>query len=129
MSDPALGTEWPRRCAPEAEAGRGFALIDGIVYCYTLHMVKSYRHKGVKLFAETGSKAGIQPEHANRLRRILSALDAATCAANMNAPGYGLHPLKGELEGHWAVRVSGNWRLTFAFEGEDAILVDYKDYH
>ena len=100
-----------------------------IVYWSTLQMLKSYRHKGVKLFAETGSKAGIQPEHANRLRRILSALDAATCAANMNAPGYALHPLKGELEGHWAVRVSGNWRLTFAFEGEDAVLVDYKDYH
>ena len=92
-------------------------------------MLKSFRHKGVKQFAETGSKAGIQPEHANRLRRILSALDAATCQANMNAPGYALHPLKGDLEGHWAVRVSGNWRLTFAFEGEDAILVDYKDYH
>ncbi len=92
-------------------------------------MLKSYRHKGVKQFAETGSKAGIQPDHANRLRRLLSALDAATCPANMNAPGYALHPLKGELEGHWAVRVSGNWRLTFAFEGEDAILVDYKDYH
>jgi toxin HigB-1 len=100
-----------------------------IVYWYTTRMLKSYRHKGIKQFAETGSKAGIQPEHANRLRRLLSALDAATCPANMNAPGYALHPLKGELEGHWAVRVSGNWRLTFAFEGEDAILVDYQDYH
>ncbi len=56
-------------------------------------------------------------------------MDAATCAANMNAPGYSLHPLKGELDGHWAVRVSGNWRVTFAFEGADAILVDYKDDH
>ena len=92
-------------------------------------MLKSYRHKGIKQFAETGSKAGIQPEHADRLRRLLSALDAASSAANMNAPGYGLHPLKGDMAGHWAVRVSGNWRLTFAFDGEDAILVDYKDYH
>lgn len=92
-------------------------------------MLKSYRHKGVKQFAETGSKAGIQPEHAIRLRRLLSALDAATCPANMNAPGYALHPLKGDLEGRWAVRVSENWRLTFAFEGEDAILIDYQDYH
>jgi toxin HigB-1 len=92
-------------------------------------MLKSYRHKGVKQFAETGSKAGIQPEHADRLRRLLSALDAASSAANMNAPGYGLHPLKGDMAGHWAVRVSGNWRLTFAFDAEDAILVDYKDYH
>jgi toxin HigB-1 len=77
---------------------------------------------------KTGSKAGIQPEHANRLSRLLSALDAATCPANMNAPGYALHPLRGDLEGHRAVRVSGNWRLTFAFEGEDAILVNYQDY-
>ena len=120
--------------SPEAGAGRGFPLIGSIVYWYTLHMLKSYRHKGVRQFAETGSKAGIQPEHASRLRRILSALDAANCPANMNAPGYGLHPLKGELEGHWAVRVSGNWRLTFAFEGEDAVLLtykdhDYRDYH
>ncbi|MGA7924404.1 MAG: type II toxin-antitoxin system RelE/ParE family toxin [Candidatus Sulfotelmatobacter sp.] len=65
--------------------------------------------------SETGSKAGIQPEHANRLRRILS--DAATCPANMNAPGYALHQLKGDLEGHWAVRVSGNWRH---FSGDEA---------
>ena len=92
-------------------------------------MLKSWRHKGVKQFAETGSKAGIQPEHANRLRRLLSALDAATCPANMNAPGYGLHPLRGEREGHWAGRGSGNCRLTFRFEGEDAVLIDYKDYH
>jgi toxin HigB-1 len=92
-------------------------------------VLKSYRHKGIRQFAETGSKAGIQLEHATRLRRILSALDAATCPANMNAPGYALHPLRGDLEGHWAVRVSGNWRLTFAFEAGDAILVDYKDYH
>jgi len=92
-------------------------------------MLMSYRHKGIKQFAETGSKAGIRPEHATRLGRLLSALDAATCPANMSAPGYALHSLRGELEGHWAVRVSVNWRLTFAFEGEDAILVDYKDYH
>jgi proteic killer suppression protein len=92
-------------------------------------MLKSYRHNGVKQFAETGSKAGIRPEHADRLRRLLTALDAATCPANINAPGYSLHPLKGGLDGHWAVRVSGNWRLTFRFEGEDAILVDYHDYH
>lgn len=92
-------------------------------------MLKSYRHKGVKQFAETGSKAGIQPEHATRLRRLLSALDAAAGPSNLNAPSYDLHPLKGEMRGHWAVRVSGNWRLTFAFEGEDAVQIDYQDYH
>jgi proteic killer suppression protein len=92
-------------------------------------MIPSYRHKGLRLFAETGSKAGIQPAHAGKLRILLTALDVASKPADMNAPGYGLHPLRGGLEGHWAVSISGNWRLTFAFSGEDAILVDYQDYH
>lgn len=92
-------------------------------------MIKSYRHKGLKQFAETGSKAGIQPKHADRLRRLLTALDVAAGPADMNAPGNGLHALKGDLAGHWAVKVDGNWRLTFAFEGEDAVLLDYQDYH
>jgi len=92
-------------------------------------MIRSYRHKGLQLFAETGSKAGIQPEHAKRLRNLLTALDAASGPGDLNAPGYRLHQLRGALQGHWAVRVSGNWRLTFVFEGEDAILVDYQDYH
>jgi toxin HigB-1 len=92
-------------------------------------MIRSYRHKGLQLLAETGSKAGIQPAHARKLRNLLTALDAATKPADMNAPGYGLHALRGNLEGHWAVSVSGNWRLTFSFQDEDAILVDYQDYH
>jgi len=92
-------------------------------------MILSYRHKGLKKFAETGSELGIQPIHAERLRRLLSALDVAERAEDMNAPGNRLHSLKGDLEGHWSVMVSGNWRMTFAFEGENAILVDYRDYH
>ena len=92
-------------------------------------MIRSYRHKGLRRFAETGSKAGIQPAHARKLRILLTALDVASKPADMNAPGYGLHALRGDLEGHWTVSVSGNWRLIFAFEGEDAILVDYQDYH
>jgi len=92
-------------------------------------MIRSYRHKGLRLFAETGSKAGIQPKHVQRLRRLLTALDAASGPEDMNAPGNDLHPLKGNLEGHWSVHVSGNWRLTFRFDGEDAVLVDYQDYH
>ncbi len=92
-------------------------------------MIKSYRHKGLQRFAATGSKAGIQPQQANRLRKLLTALDVAGKPADMNAPGNDLHPLRGDLEDHWAVSVSGNWRLTFAFENEDVILVDYQDYH
>lgn len=92
-------------------------------------MIRSYQHKGLRRFSETGSKAGIQPAHEKKLRILLTALDAASGPGDMNAPGFGLHPLHGDLEGHWAVSVSGNWRLTFVFEGEDAILVDYRDYH
>jgi proteic killer suppression protein len=92
-------------------------------------MIRSYRHKGLQKFAETGSKAGIRPDHAVRLRRLLTALDVATRPADMDAPGYHLHSLRGNLDGHWAVRVNGNWRLTFKFEGEDVILIDYQDYH
>ena len=100
-----------------------------IVFVYAIRVIKSYRHKGLKLFAEKGSRAGIQPVHASRLRRLLTALDVATVPGDMNAHGNNLHPLKADLTGHWAVRVSGNWRLTFAFEGQDVILVDYQDYH
>jgi toxin HigB-1 len=92
-------------------------------------VIQSFRHKGVERFFRTGSKAGIQPQHAERLRRQLFALDNARSPQDMNAPGWKLHSLRGELEGHWAISVSGNWRLTFAFQGEDAVLVDYQDYH
>ena len=62
-------------------------------------------------------------------RRQLAQLDQAASAQDMNVPGWKLHALKGELAGHWAVSVNGNWRLTFKFEDGDAILVDYQDYH
>ena len=92
-------------------------------------MIKSFRHKGLEAFFKTGSKAGIQPHHAGRLRVMLTLLDSAKRPEDMNAPGWRLHPLTGELAGHWAVTVNGNWRLIFAFEGDDAELVDYLDYH
>lgn len=92
-------------------------------------MIKSFRHSGIERFFRTGSKAGIQPKHTEKLRRQLFALDNAASPQDMNAPGWRLHPLKGELDGHWSIDVSENWRLTFAFEGTDAILVDYQDYH
>jgi proteic killer suppression protein len=92
-------------------------------------MIRSFRHKGIKKFFETGSKAGIQPKHASRLEDQLSALNVATKPEQMNFPGWQFHALTGELAGHSAVSVNGNWRLTFTFEGEDATLVDYRDYH
>jgi len=92
-------------------------------------MIKSFRHRGVEKFFRTGSKAGIQAKHAEKLRRQLFALDSATSSSDMNAPGWRLHQLRGDLDGHWSIDVSGNWRLTFTFDGTDAILVDYQDYH
>lgn len=89
-------------------------------------MIKSFAHKGLESFFRTGSKAGIQPHHANRLRLQLTMLDKARHAEDMGAPGWRLHKLS---NGHWSIWVNGNWRLTFCFEGEDALLVDYQDYH
>ncbi len=92
-------------------------------------MIKTFEHKGLQLFFETGSKAGIQPLHANKLQRQLQVLERAQIPDHMDVPGWKLHPLKGELNGHWSVWVSGNYRLTFRFEGKDVILVNYQDYH
>jgi proteic killer suppression protein len=91
-------------------------------------MIKSFRHKGLQAFFEAGSKAGIQAQHAPRLRLQLAALDQSTKPADMGAANWKLHPLKGEFKGHWSVWVSGNWRLTFKFDSHDAVLVDYQDY-
>lgn len=92
-------------------------------------MIKSFAHKGIKVFFETGSKAGIQAAHAPKLRLQLAALNRAKKPDDMAAPSWRLHALKGKLAGHWAITVNGNWRLTFRFEKGDALLVDYQDYH
>lgn len=92
-------------------------------------MIKTFKHKGVKQFFETGSKAGIQAQHANKLSRQLLLLDAARVPEEMNIAGWRFHPLSQNLAGHYAVWVDQNWRLTFRFDGENAELVDYQDYH
>ncbi|MFZ3265261.1 MAG: type II toxin-antitoxin system RelE/ParE family toxin [Terriglobales bacterium] len=92
-------------------------------------MIKSFRHRGLERFFRSGSKAGIQPKHAEKLRLQLFALDNAKSPKDMNAPGWRLHSMAGALKDHWTISISGNWRMTFKFEDEDAILVDYQDYH
>ena len=92
-------------------------------------MIKNFAHKGLQAYFATGSKAGIQPTHAARLKRQLAQLDQAAAPRDMNVPGWKLHSLKGELAGQWAVWVSGNWRMTFKFDGADACVVDYQDCH
>jgi len=89
-------------------------------------MIKTFRHKGLQLFFDAVSKAGIQPQHASKLGRQLLRLDLAKNPADMNMPGWKLHLLS---TGNWSIWVNGNWRMTFYFEGENAVLVDYQDYH
>lgn len=96
---------------------------------YTEIVIKGFTHKGLEEFFHSGSKKGIQPEHARKLADILDRLEASADIQDMAYPGSGLHPLKGDLKGHWAVKVSGNWRVTFKFENGDASAVDYVDYH
>lgn len=92
-------------------------------------MIKSFRHKGLKRFYETGSKSGIQAKHAPRLRLQLAALDSAQVVEDIDIPGYRLHKLKGREKNRWSIWVSGNWRLTFEFREGDVQIIDYEDYH
>lgn len=92
-------------------------------------MIVSFRHKVLETLYGTGSTRGVQASHADKLRRILSALDAVASPTEWNHPGYRLHPLKGELKGHWSIWVNGNWRITFRFAGTDVERVDYQDSH
>lgn len=92
-------------------------------------MIKSWHHKGLKDFFFTGSKKGIIPNHATRLKIVLQRLNAAIQTKDMNTPGMNFHELIGNRKGYFSVSVSGNWRVIFKFEGQDALLVDYLDYH
>ena len=96
---------------------------------YTLMGIKSFQHKGLEDFYLTGSKRGIRPEHAGRLADALDRLDRASNVSDMAYPGSFLHPLKGDLDGMWSVRISGNWRVIFRFKNGDAYVVAYVDYH
>ncbi len=92
-------------------------------------MIRGFRHKGLKALYEGKRSAKIVRSHVSKLERILSALDEATGPNEMDLPGYRLHRLKGKSKGSFSVWVSGNWRVTFQFEGVDAVDVDYTDYH
>ncbi|MDT8399957.1 MAG: type II toxin-antitoxin system RelE/ParE family toxin [Pseudomonadales bacterium] len=92
-------------------------------------MIKSFQHKGLRLYYETGSTRGIQSKHAEKIRMQLAALDTATEIDDLDIPGYKLHPLKGDRKGTWAISVSGNWRLTFEFVDGNVYLLNYEDYH
>lgn len=92
-------------------------------------MIKSFQHKGLRAFYETGSTRGIRADHAKRLGRLLPYLNRATTPVDVDLPGWRLHPLKGDLDQYWSVTISGNWRVIFRFDDTDVELVDYLDYH
>jgi proteic killer suppression protein len=92
-------------------------------------MIKSFKHKGLELFFRTGITSGIQAKHSKKLQLILGALQAATSPKDIDLPGLVLHSLSGKRFDIWSVRVSGNWRLTFRFNGGHAEIVNYEDYH
>ena len=92
-------------------------------------MIQSFKHKGLERFFNSGKKSRIQANHAKRLQLILGRLNASTSPADMDLPGLYLHQLTGDRHEIWSVRVSGNWRVTFRFNGVDAEIVDYEDYH
>ena len=92
-------------------------------------MIRRFRHKGLERLFMQGDTSGISPQLAGKLRRMLILLDRGRHPSALNLPGYRLHPLRGERQGQWAATVTGNWRLVFEFDGEDATNVDLVDYH
>ena len=92
-------------------------------------MIKTFKHKGLELFYESGKTSGIQSHHKKKLRSQLSALDTASVIEDMDIPGYNLHPLQGNRKGIWSITVNANWRLTFEFEDGNVYILNYEDYH
>lgn len=92
-------------------------------------MLRRFRHRGLKRLYERDDRSGVNAEHAARLERILTLLDVAQRSADIDLPGYRLHPLKGHRKGEWSVSVSGNWRVTFRFDEGDVTDLNYEDYH
>lgn len=92
-------------------------------------MIKSFKHKGLKKYFETGSTSGIQSKHERKLRMQLTAIDTAQTIEDLNLPGFKLHPLKGNRDGIWSITVNGNWRITFEFINGNAFILNYEDYH
>jgi len=92
-------------------------------------MIRGFRHKGLKRLFEDDDRSKVGAQDVEKLRRILARLNQSRAPSDMEAPGFRLHPLKGELKGFWAVTVKANWRVIFRFQGEDAADVDLIDYH
>jgi proteic killer suppression protein len=92
-------------------------------------LIKSWKHKYLRDFFELGNTKGVQAKHIKRLQVQLALLNSAVRPKDMNLPGYHFHALQGNMKGLYSITVNANWRMTFGFEGTNAILVNYEDYH
>jgi len=92
-------------------------------------VIGSFKHKGLKRLYDKDDGGKLNADHLQKISRILSLLDVATGPQDLDLPGFGLHRLKGDLKGHYAVSVSGNWRITFKFEDGEPQDVNLLDYH
>ena len=92
-------------------------------------MIRSFQHRGFEAFFTKDERRKLPPDHVAKIERLLDRLDAAKTPQDINLPGLGFHPLKGNRKGTYAVSVSGNWRLSFRFDGGHAVDVDLEDYH
>lgn len=92
-------------------------------------MIKSFRNKPLQRYFETGKPRGLSVQDDKRVGRILLALEAASRPEDVNLPGFHFHGLGGKDKGRYSVRVTGNWRITFGWDGEDVTDVDLEDYH
>jgi toxin HigB-1 len=92
-------------------------------------MIQNFKHKGLKQLFDSGNTSGVNPQYLTKIRKILALLETAENIEDMDLPGLYLHPLKGNRKGEWAVKISGNWRITFKLENGDAFDVNYEDYH
>ncbi len=92
-------------------------------------MIQSFRHKGLRKLFEDDNRSKLSAQDVDKIARILARLSAANVPEDVDAPGFKLHRLKGDLKGFWAVTVRANWRIIFRFEDGDALDVDLVDYH
>lgn len=93
------------------------------------HMIRTFRHHGLKQLYEHGDTSRVRPDQAKRIALALADLDDANKPSDLELPGYRLHRLKGNLKGFWSISISGNWRLIFRFEEGDTYDVNLVDYH